>query len=81
MIRAVVNLNERENRVINIVKGKFGFRNKSETINFIIQEYENEFLEPELRPEYVEKMKEREKEPTVKVKDFRKHFGLDWDLK
>lgn len=77
MVRAVIDLNDHENRVINIVKGKFGYRNRSEAINHIIYEYETELLEPELRPEYVEKMKEREKEPTVKIKDFRKHFGLD----
>ncbi len=33
--------------------------------------------ESELRPEFVEKMKERKKEPTVKIKDFKKHFDLD----
>ena len=76
MVQAVINLNERENRILNIIKGKYGLKNKSEAINLIINEYEKEFLEPELRPEFVEKMKKREKESTVKVKDFRKHFGL-----
>jgi len=36
-------------------------------------EHDKELPEPKLRPEYVEKMREREKEPTVKVKDFKKH--------
>ncbi len=76
MVQAIITLNERENRVLNIVKGKFGLKNKSEAINLIINEYEKECLEPELRPEFIEKMKKREKEPTVKVKDFKKHFGL-----
>ena len=76
MVQAVISLNEHEDRVINVVKGKFGLKNKSEAIRLIINEYEKELLEPELRPEYVEKMRERAKEPTVKVKDFRTHFGL-----
>ena len=76
MVQAVINFNEHENRIINIVKGKFGLRNKSESIEYIINEFEKEYLEPELRPEYVEKMNERQKEETVKVKDSRKHFGL-----
>jgi len=76
MVQAIVNLNEHENRVLNIVKGKFGLKNKSEAINLIIKKYEEELLEPELRPEYIEKIREREKEPTIKVKDFKKHFGL-----
>jgi hypothetical protein len=50
---------------------------KSEAIKLIIQKYESEFLEPELRPEFIEKMGEREKEPVVQVTDFRSHFGLD----
>ncbi|MFV2040409.1 MAG: DUF2683 family protein [Candidatus Hydrothermarchaeales archaeon] len=77
MVKAMVNLSEYENRVLNIIKAKFGFRNKSEGIEWMIQKYESEFLEPELRPEFVEKMRKREKEPIVHVKDFRKHFGLE----
>ena len=76
MVQAVINIEEHENRIVNIVKGKFGLKNKSEAINLIINEYEKEILEPELKPEYVEKMKKIAKEPGVKVKDFRKHFGL-----
>ena len=37
-------------------KAKFGFKNKSEAIKLIIQTYEGEFPEPELRPEFIEKM-------------------------
>ena len=76
MVQAIITLNEHENRVLNIIKGKFGLKNKSEAINLIIKEYEKELLEPELRPEYIVKMRERGKEPTVKVKAFKKHFGL-----
>ncbi len=36
-----------------------------------------EHSEGELRPEFVEKIKERQKESTVKIKNFRKHFDLD----
>lgn len=68
MVQSLISLNEHEDRVINVVKGKFGLKNKSEAIRLIIDEYEKELLEPELRPEYVEKMRERAKEPTVKVK-------------
>ena len=34
-------------------------------------------LEPKLRPEFIEKMGERENEPVVHVTDFRRHFGLE----
>jgi len=77
MVKAMINLTEYENRILNIIKAKFGFKNKSEAIKFLIQEYESKFLEPELRPEFVERMKKREKEPVVQIKDFRKHFRLE----
>ncbi|MBU4032909.1 MAG: DUF2683 family protein [Candidatus Thermoplasmatota archaeon] len=77
MVQAVINIEEHENRIINVVKGKFGLKNKSEAISLIISEYEREILEPELKPEYIDKMKKRAKEPSIKVKDFKKHFGLD----
>jgi hypothetical protein len=76
MVQAVITLGEHQDRVLTIVKGKFGLKNKSEAINLVIEKYEEELLEPELRPEFIEEMKKIEKEPTVKVKDFKKHFNL-----
>ena len=43
------------------------------------QEYQQDILEPELKPEYIKKAKERMKEKPVKVgtsKDLRKMMGL-----
>ncbi len=62
MVQAVITLNEHEDRVLNIVKGKYGLKNKSEAVTIIIDKFEEEFLEPELRPEYIEKLKRIEKE-------------------
>ncbi len=56
MVQAVIKIDERLNRVLNIVKAKYGFKDKSQTIEYVIQKYESAFLEPELRPEYVEKL-------------------------
>lgn len=56
MTQAIVELGEHEDRVLNIVKGKYGFRNKSDAVNFVIAKFEEEILEPELKPEYVDKL-------------------------
>jgi aspartate aminotransferase-like enzyme len=56
MTQAIVNFGEREDRVLNIVKGKFGFKNKSDAVNFVIEQFEEKMLEPELRPEYLTKL-------------------------
>ena len=56
MVQAVIKIDERLNRVLNIVKAKYGFKDKSQTIEYVIEKYESAFLEPELRPEYKEKL-------------------------
>ena len=61
MVQAMVDLGEHEDRILTIVKGKFGFKNKSDAVNFVISRFESELLEPELRPEFVQKIKTLEK--------------------
>lgn len=56
MVQAMVSLGEHEDRVLTIIKGKYGLKNKSDAVNFVIEKFEQEFLEPELRPEYVKKL-------------------------
>lgn len=56
MVQAVININENTNRILNIVKAKFGLRDKSEAINLVVNEYVETTLEPELRPEYRTKL-------------------------
>lgn len=69
MVQAVINLGEYEDRILMIIKGKFGFKNKSDAINFVIDKFEEEFIEPELKPEFVKKIKRIEKEKGIKFKD------------
>ena len=70
MVKSLIKLTDYENMVVNIVKAKYGFKNKNEAIKYIIHQFECEFLKPELRPELIERMKDRSEEPIVKVKDF-----------
>ncbi len=57
MVKAIININEHTNRLLNILKAKYGLKDKSQAINKMAEQYEEEILEPELRPEYVEKIK------------------------
>ncbi len=50
------------NQILNIVKARFGLKTKSEAIAKVVAEYGSEILEPELRPEYIEKLKKIEEE-------------------
>lgn len=77
MVQAIINISERANRVINIVKAKYGLKDKSEAINIMAKEYEQDIMEPELKPEFIEKMKKIEKEKAIKIgtiEDFEKRY-------
>ena len=79
MVQAIINIKENTNRLLNIIKAKYGLKDKSQAIDIMAQEYEQEILEPELRPEYIEKAKKIMKEKPVRVgtpKDLRKMMGL-----
>ena len=72
----MVNISDDANRVLNVVKAKYGLNDKSAAINMVVSEYADGILEPELRPEYVEKIKRREKGPMVRIKDIDEFLGL-----
>ena len=56
MVQAMIDINEHTNRVLNIVKAKFGLKGKSDAINLVVKEYEEIHLEPGLRPEYAKRI-------------------------
>lgn len=74
MVKAIVEIDEKANRVINIVKAKENLKDKSDAINLIIESYGKEMLEPELKPEFIKELLEAQKEKTLKVKDFEVHY-------
>ena len=67
MVQAIINISEKANRVINIVKAKYGLKDKSEAIDVMAEEYEESVMEPELRLGYIEKIKGIEKKGKFKA--------------
>jgi hypothetical protein len=79
MVQAIININDRTNKILSVIKAKYGLKDESEAIDFIVAEYEEEMLEPELKPEYIEKLKKIENQKTIEVgtiENFRKRYGL-----
>ena len=76
MVHAMIEIRDKTNRVLNIVKAKYDLNDKSQAIDVMAMQYEEFVLEPELRPEFIERLKEIHKEKTVHVKDFSERFGL-----
>ena len=78
MVQATVYINDMANQILSIVKARFNLKDKSEAINLIAMKYGEDLLEPELRPEFIERMKKIEKEKVVHIgtfEDFKKRYG------
>ena len=58
MVQAMIKVSEHTNRILNIVKAKYGLQDKSQVIERMAMEYEQEILEPEMKPEFIESVKE-----------------------
>jgi hypothetical protein len=72
-----VDLSERESRIINIVKAKYGLKDRSQTLSVILKRYEECELQPQLRPQFVKEIEETLKNGKfVKVKNFAQEYGL-----
>ena len=76
MVQAMINISNEANQILNIVKAKHNLSDKSKAIEKVILEYGTDLLEQSLKPEFIEKMKERQLEPTIKIGNFKRHFGL-----
>lgn len=76
MVQALIELDENTNRVLNIVKAKHSLKDKSEAIKFVVTEYVELEQEPELKPEFIEKLKEVTKQKAIKIDNFAKHYGI-----
>ncbi len=77
MVQALVELDENTNRVLNIVKAKFSLKDKGEAIQFVVSEYIEFENEPELKPDFIKKMLEIQKQKSFRVNDFAKRYGID----
>ena len=77
MVNALIKLDENTNRVLSIVKAKYGFKDKGEAVEFVVERYIETEGEPELRPEFIEKIREIEKQKSIKVEKFSKRYGLN----
>lgn len=62
MPQAIIKLGEFEDRILTMVRGQYGLKNKSEAVNFLIGKYAKDYHEPQLKPEYIEKLTKLENE-------------------
>lgn len=61
-MQAMIQISDEANQILNIVKAKYGLKDKSDAIEKVVIEFGEDFLEPQLRPEFIQKMKRKSKE-------------------
>ena len=79
MVKAIVDIDDEANKVINILKAQYGLKDKSQAINLLAREYKEVVMESRFRPEYIRRLLEIQKEPITRVgspTDLRKRYGL-----
>jgi hypothetical protein len=79
MVQAMVNISENANQILNIIKARYNLKDKSEAIEKAVLSYGEDLLEPELRPEFIQKMESVAKEKGIMIgtpENFRKRYGL-----
>ena len=76
MVKAIIDIREKTNKVLNVVKAEYGLKDKSEAIDKVVEKFEEFGMDEEIRPEYIKKLERIRKEKTIKIKDFAKEFGL-----
>jgi hypothetical protein len=76
MVQALVEIDDNTNRVLNVVKAKYKLKDKGEAIKLVVSEYIEFENEPELRPEFIEKIEKIKKQKSIKVDDFAKRYKL-----
>jgi len=76
MVQALVRLDDNTNRVLNIVKAQYDLKDKGEAIELVVNRYIEDRDEPELKPEFVKKIQEIQKQKSIRVDDFAKRYGL-----
>ena len=68
-VSARVELNEYSNRVLGVIKAKYGLKDKSEAINKFVEDYGNDVVEKEAKEKYIKEMIEGVNEHLKKYKN------------
>jgi hypothetical protein len=80
MVKAIIDIDEETNKILNHLKAEYGLRDKSQAINVMAIQFKRVVrVEPEVRPEYAKKLMKIHKGKHIKIgsiEDFKKRYGL-----
>jgi len=72
----MIEISEKANRILNILKAKYALKDKSQAINRMAEEFSEVLLEPQLRPEYLKKLRKIEQEGNISEEEFEKKLKV-----
>jgi mannitol/fructose-specific phosphotransferase system IIA component len=73
MVTALVNLSDKTNQALNVVKARNNLKDKGAAIEYVVKRY---IEEPEVRLEFVARIEASEKQPSIAVKSFGARYGI-----
>ena len=76
MVQALIEIDDNTNRVLNVVKAKYGLKDKGKAVELVVQKYTEEEDEPELLPSFIERVRNIEKQKSIPVKTLAERYGL-----
>lgn len=69
MVQALIEIGERQDRILTIVKGRYGLKTKSQAVNLVIDKFEKEelenFLDGPINPAYAVKLTEKRRKGSL----------------
>jgi hypothetical protein len=80
MVKALIDISDKTNRMLMIVKAEYGLKDKSQAIDVMAKEYEETVFEPKVKDSYIRKLKKIQKQKIIhigSIKDFERRYHLD----
>lgn len=79
MVKALIDITDNANRILNVIKATYSLRDKSQAIDMMAKEYEELVFEPKIKASYLKKLDKIAKERIIHVgsiEDFDKRYHI-----
>jgi len=80
MVKALIDITDDANRILNVVKAAYSLKDKSQAIDMMAKEYEALVFEPKIKASYLKKIEKISKEKRIHVgsiEDFDKKYQIN----
>lgn len=74
MPKAIISIDDKTNRVLNIIKAKYGLKDKSQAIDKMAEEYEDVILGSSFQPDFFKTIRLKETETATKIEELLKYY-------